>query len=260
MRRQLERCVAYAREREQFGQPIGAFQAVSHPIADMRLRLETSRLMLYRIARLLEAGTATDLDAALTKLHLSESLVAVEPRRAADPRRLRLHDRVRARARRPRRARQPDLLAAPRRCSATSSRATSGCERDDPRPSVRRRASATATRSRCVDGDRDADLRRARRARPTASPHALADHGVRPGRSRRPAAREVARGGGRHLRRSLKAGAAYVPLDDQAPVAPAGLHRPRRGHPLSRQLGRARAWPWAARSRRAARARDRRGE
>ena len=50
MRRQLERCIAYARERTQFGQPIGRFQAVSHPLADMRLRLETSRLMLYRFA------------------------------------------------------------------------------------------------------------------------------------------------------------------------------------------------------------------
>lgn len=75
MRRQLERCVAYARERVQFGTPIGSFQAVSHPLADMRLRLQTSHLMLYRIAALLDAGTATDLDAAMTKLHLSEALV-----------------------------------------------------------------------------------------------------------------------------------------------------------------------------------------
>jgi alkylation response protein AidB-like acyl-CoA dehydrogenase len=75
MRRQLERCVTYARERVQFGQPIGSFQAVSHRLAEMKLRLETAHLMLYRIAALLDAGTATDLDAALTKLHLSESLV-----------------------------------------------------------------------------------------------------------------------------------------------------------------------------------------
>jgi alkylation response protein AidB-like acyl-CoA dehydrogenase len=75
MRRQLERSVAYARERVQFGQPIGSFQAVSHRLADMKLRLETAHLMLYRMAGLLDAGTATDLDAAMTKLHLSESLV-----------------------------------------------------------------------------------------------------------------------------------------------------------------------------------------
>jgi len=75
MRRQLERCVAYARERTQFGAPIGSFQAISHRLADMRLRLQTSHLMLYRIAALLDAGTASDLDAAMTKLHLSEAFV-----------------------------------------------------------------------------------------------------------------------------------------------------------------------------------------
>jgi alkylation response protein AidB-like acyl-CoA dehydrogenase len=75
MRRQLERCVAYARERVQFRAPIGSFQAVSHPLAEMRLRLQTSHLMLYRIAALLDAGTATDMDAAMTKLHLSEAFI-----------------------------------------------------------------------------------------------------------------------------------------------------------------------------------------
>ena len=75
MRRQLERCVRYARDRVQFGVPIGSFQAVSHKIADMKLRLETSHLMLYRVAALLDEGSATDLDAAMTKLHLSEALV-----------------------------------------------------------------------------------------------------------------------------------------------------------------------------------------
>ncbi len=75
MRRQLERCVAYARERTQFGAPVGSFQAISHKLADMRLRLQTSHLMLYRMAALLDAGAATDLDASMTKLHLSEALV-----------------------------------------------------------------------------------------------------------------------------------------------------------------------------------------
>jgi alkylation response protein AidB-like acyl-CoA dehydrogenase len=75
MRRLLERCVRYASERVQFGQPIGGFQAISHKIAEMKLRLETSHLMLYRIAGLLDEGSATDLDAAMTKLHLSEAIV-----------------------------------------------------------------------------------------------------------------------------------------------------------------------------------------
>jgi alkylation response protein AidB-like acyl-CoA dehydrogenase len=75
MRRQLERCLAYGRERVQFRQPIGEFQAISHRLADMKLRLETAHLMLYRMAALLDDGSATDLDAALTKLHLSECFV-----------------------------------------------------------------------------------------------------------------------------------------------------------------------------------------
>jgi alkylation response protein AidB-like acyl-CoA dehydrogenase len=75
MQRQLERCVRYAREREQFGSAIGKFQAVSHPIAEMKLRLESCHLMLGRVAALLDAGEATDLDAAMTKLQLSEALV-----------------------------------------------------------------------------------------------------------------------------------------------------------------------------------------
>jgi alkylation response protein AidB-like acyl-CoA dehydrogenase len=75
MRRQLEECVAYAKERTQFGQSIGSFQAISHRVAQMKLRLETSRLMAYRMAALVDADAATDMDAALTKLQLSESLV-----------------------------------------------------------------------------------------------------------------------------------------------------------------------------------------
>jgi alkylation response protein AidB-like acyl-CoA dehydrogenase len=75
MHRQLERCLEYARQRIQFGQPIGSFQAVSHRLVDMRLRLETARMMLYRLAEKFDDDTATDLDAAMVKLHLSECLV-----------------------------------------------------------------------------------------------------------------------------------------------------------------------------------------
>jgi alkylation response protein AidB-like acyl-CoA dehydrogenase len=76
MRRLLERSLAYAKERRQFDRPIGEFQAVAHRIVDMKLRLETSRLLLYRLAWLLDRGEAKSLDAALAKLHLSESFLA----------------------------------------------------------------------------------------------------------------------------------------------------------------------------------------
>ena len=56
MARQLDESVQYARERRQFGQPIGKFQSVSNRIADMKLRLETARLLLYKSAWLKQRG------------------------------------------------------------------------------------------------------------------------------------------------------------------------------------------------------------
>ena len=76
MERLLERSISHAQARHQFGKPIGSFQAVSHRIVDMKLRLETARLLLYRLAWLQDQGLPTSLDSALVKLHLSESLVA----------------------------------------------------------------------------------------------------------------------------------------------------------------------------------------
>jgi alkylation response protein AidB-like acyl-CoA dehydrogenase len=75
MERVLERCVRHAMERHQFGRPIGAFQGVSHRLADMKLRLETSRLLVYRSAWLLREGKPCGEAAALAKLWVSESAV-----------------------------------------------------------------------------------------------------------------------------------------------------------------------------------------
>ena len=72
MQRQLETCIRYAKEREQFGQPIGKFQSVSNRIADMKVRLETSKLMLYKVAWLKNQGKSAMMDAAILKLYLSE--------------------------------------------------------------------------------------------------------------------------------------------------------------------------------------------
>lgn len=76
MERQLEGAVEYARDRQQFGQPIGKFQAVSHRAADMKLRLETARLLLYKVAWLKTRDQPAMMEAALLKLHLSEAFVA----------------------------------------------------------------------------------------------------------------------------------------------------------------------------------------
>ncbi len=75
MERQLEEAVRYARGREQFNQPIGKFQSVSNRIADMKLRLETARLLLYKVGWLKEQDRSAMLEAALLKLYLSESFV-----------------------------------------------------------------------------------------------------------------------------------------------------------------------------------------
>lgn len=75
MRRQLESCVSYARSREQFGQPIGKFQAVSGKLADMYVRLEAARLMIYRVAWLKQQGKAAPAEAAAAKLFASEAWV-----------------------------------------------------------------------------------------------------------------------------------------------------------------------------------------
>ncbi len=76
MARQLETSIHYARERVQFGQPIGKFQAVANRIADMKVRLETARLLLYQVAWLKKTGTSAPMEAALCKLYLSECFVA----------------------------------------------------------------------------------------------------------------------------------------------------------------------------------------
>lgn len=75
MERQLEESVKYARERRQFGKPIGKFQSVSNRIADMKVRLETARLMLYKVAWLKQIGKPATMEAAIAKLYLSECFV-----------------------------------------------------------------------------------------------------------------------------------------------------------------------------------------
>jgi alkylation response protein AidB-like acyl-CoA dehydrogenase len=75
MERSLERCVEHARTRSQFGHPIGHFQAVQSRIVDMKLRLETSRLLLYRAGELHRQGKRCDEAVALSKLWISEAAV-----------------------------------------------------------------------------------------------------------------------------------------------------------------------------------------
>jgi alkylation response protein AidB-like acyl-CoA dehydrogenase len=75
MQRQLEMSVAHARARKQFGQAIGKFQGVANKVADMYLRLEASRLLIYQAAWLAQQGQPALAQAAAAKLFASEAWV-----------------------------------------------------------------------------------------------------------------------------------------------------------------------------------------
>ncbi|MFG2919520.1 acyl-CoA dehydrogenase family protein [Kitasatospora sp. NPDC048298] len=75
MRRQVENAVQHARRRQQFGEPIGKFQAVSHRIAEMKVRLDAARALVQRIGVLKDEGKDATLEAAVAKLYVSEAYV-----------------------------------------------------------------------------------------------------------------------------------------------------------------------------------------
>ena len=68
----LDASVPYAREREQFGRPIGSFQGVAFMIADMATEIEAARALVYRAAWLKDQGRDYGLAAAQAKLFASE--------------------------------------------------------------------------------------------------------------------------------------------------------------------------------------------
>lgn len=76
MERQLEESIQYARERTQYGQPIGKYQSVANRIVDMKIRLETARMLLYKVAWLKKMNKPAVMEAAMAKLYLSECFVA----------------------------------------------------------------------------------------------------------------------------------------------------------------------------------------
>jgi alkylation response protein AidB-like acyl-CoA dehydrogenase len=68
----LDAATHYARERKQFGRPIGSFQAVAFMVADMATEVEAARQMVYRAAWLKDQGRDYGLAAAQAKLFASE--------------------------------------------------------------------------------------------------------------------------------------------------------------------------------------------
>ena len=63
---------AYARERTQFGRPIGSFQAIAFQLADMAVEIEAGRQLVYRAAWLKDQGRPFALEAAMAKLYTGE--------------------------------------------------------------------------------------------------------------------------------------------------------------------------------------------
>jgi alkylation response protein AidB-like acyl-CoA dehydrogenase len=69
----LDHARRYAKEREQFGRPIGSFQGMQFLLADCDTRLEAARLLVYNAARLRDAGQPFLREAAMAKLFSSEA-------------------------------------------------------------------------------------------------------------------------------------------------------------------------------------------
>lgn len=75
MQRLLEDCIRYARTRKQFGQSIGKFQLISEKLVEMKMRLETARAYLYKVAWLKSNRRMAVMEAAMAKLYISEAWV-----------------------------------------------------------------------------------------------------------------------------------------------------------------------------------------
>jgi alkylation response protein AidB-like acyl-CoA dehydrogenase len=67
----------YALERQQFGQALFEFQALSHMLADMQTKVDAARLLVYRAAAMADAGSLAAREVAMAKLFASEALQSV---------------------------------------------------------------------------------------------------------------------------------------------------------------------------------------
>ncbi len=73
----LDYAVKYAKDREQFGKPIGSNQAIGFMLADMATQLEAARLLTYRAAYLKEQGKPYSKEAAMAKTYASDAAMKI---------------------------------------------------------------------------------------------------------------------------------------------------------------------------------------
>jgi alkylation response protein AidB-like acyl-CoA dehydrogenase len=71
----VEESVKYASEREQFGRPIASFQLVQAMIAEMVLKTDASRMLVWRAGWLKDQGRPNTLETSIAKLHATEAAV-----------------------------------------------------------------------------------------------------------------------------------------------------------------------------------------
>jgi alkylation response protein AidB-like acyl-CoA dehydrogenase len=71
----LEVSVKYAGERTQFGKPIAGFQLVQEMLADMAVSTDAARLLVWRVADLIDRGLPFSTEASMAKLYASENSV-----------------------------------------------------------------------------------------------------------------------------------------------------------------------------------------
>ncbi|MGH2598114.1 MAG: acyl-CoA dehydrogenase family protein [Dehalococcoidia bacterium] len=71
----LDACVSYARQREQFGKPIGQHQLVQEMVADMAVEAEAARLLVWKVAALKDRGENASREVSMAKYYASEAAV-----------------------------------------------------------------------------------------------------------------------------------------------------------------------------------------
>jgi butyryl-CoA dehydrogenase len=71
----VEHSVNYAKEREQFGRPIAAFQLVQAMLADMKVETDAARMLVYRAGYLKDAGKPSTIETSIAKLYATEAAV-----------------------------------------------------------------------------------------------------------------------------------------------------------------------------------------
>ena len=67
----------YAKERKQFGRPIGTFQAIAHMLADMQTEVEAARALMWRAAWMVASGQDALREITMAKLFCAETYVKV---------------------------------------------------------------------------------------------------------------------------------------------------------------------------------------